>query len=274
MLTGSSFHPVSTLTNKASYRGDVAEYGFNEDYAIASDSRAFYPGDDGNFVPEEQSRKITKTASLNTEVDRGDFQNAEDKLKVIVDDENGLILNENVNKFGRDNKYMSGSYSIQVPTSNYDIMIIKLKELGEITYFSENANDITGQYLSTEERLEAERSRLQNYEAILSEAESAEEKLNIADRIYNLERTIKHLEESLTRQDLRIEYTNIHVSITEEQSEYTDIAITKFSDLIRSLVNAVNSVLHLVFWAIPYAIVIWVIRIIYVKTHKPVSKKR
>src|SRR3989344_659944 len=39
---------------------------------------------DGGFAPEVEDRKITKTASLSTEVERGTFKDAENKLKSIV----------------------------------------------------------------------------------------------------------------------------------------------------------------------------------------------
>ena len=94
---------------------------------------------DEGFAPEEADRKITKTASLTTEVERGTFQDAESKLKGIVKTADALLLNENVQKYdygGGRISYYSGTYTLKVEEEKYAAMITQLKEIGEVTWFS------------------------------------------------------------------------------------------------------------------------------------------
>jgi hypothetical protein len=253
--------PMPLSFNKA-YGGAA-----DSDMAYAESSRGsigiyppIYGGDD--FAPEEEERKITKSASLSTEVERSDFEDKQARLKASINTYEAILLNENVYTYGDDfDEYKVGSYSIRVETENYAALLDELKSFGEVTSFSENADDITGQYISTEKELEAERARLERYKEILAESSSTEEKLNIADRIFDQERRIKYLEDALLNQDKRIEYTSIYFTLQEEQSDFAGIAFTKFGELIRSLVNSLNSLLNLIFVLIPYAIallVIWV----------------
>jgi len=229
------------------------------DTATARMGGGYYEQD---FAPEVTERKITKDAYLSTEVERGEFANAETKLKAIITASNSILLNENVNKYdaGWKTTY-NGYYQVKVQVSKYDAIVEQLKALGEVTSFSENARDITGSYLNIQQQLELERERLARYKEMYNEVESVSEKIELSDRIFNQERTIKYLEESLKNKDLQIEYSTISVSLMEKQSEYTNIAVAKFSQLIRSLVNSFNNLLSLIFWAVPWLVgiaVVWI----------------
>jgi predicted nucleic acid-binding Zn-ribbon protein len=138
--------------------------------------------------------------------------------------------------------------------------------LGEVISFNENKDDITGRYTNVELELEVEKERLKRYQEMYDEAKSVEDKLNLNDRIFNQERRIKYLEDSMKNMDTRIDYSTISVSLQEKKSSYVNVVFVKFSQLIRSLVDSINSVLKLVFWILPWAllgIVVWlVVRVI------------
>lgn len=241
------------------------------DSATASMRGGMYYGED--FAPEVTERKITKDAYLSTEVERGKFADAETKLKAIITASNSILLNENVNKYdiGWKTTYQ-GSYQIKVQGTKYAAVVEQLKGLGEVESFSENARDITGSYLNTQEQLELERERLARYQEMYAEVESVSEKIELSDRIFNQERTIKYLEEALKNKDRQIEYSTINVNLREKSSEWTGIAVAKFSQLIRSLVNSFNNLLSLIFWAVPWLVaiaVIWIgVRLVKKKKRK------
>jgi len=222
---------------------------------------------DEGFAPEIEERKITKQAGFSTEVERGAFSAADQQLRNIVQSSESFITNENINTYGK-REYKSGSYQLRVDTSKYGSVISQLKQIGEVKDFWENAQDITQRYTDVEVELDAEKQRLERYKKMLDEADRVEDKIELSDRIFNQERTIKYLEQSLERQDQRIEYTTISVTITEKQSEYVDVAFAKISDLVKALVNSINSVLYLLFVVLPYAVVIGVIYWVYRKIKK------
>jgi len=252
----------------------VGNYGMEKmamadsmDYGNARGGSGYYPMMDEGFSPEVEERKIVKTSSLSTEVERGDFHNSETMMKAIVTASDSYLLNENVNKYGTDKKsYFRGSYSIKVDTTKYDSVVAQLKEIGEIQYFNENARDITGSYTNTEIEIATEKSRLLKFETMYEETEDISDKIELTDRIYNLERTIGYLEDSLENMDQRIEYSTISFSLSEKRSDYANIAFVKFSELIGNLVSSFNSLFNLIFVLIPYsiaALLIWfIVRIV------------
>lgn len=218
-----------------------------------------YDGED--FAPDVTERKITKTASLNSEIGRGEFHDAEQKLKAIVSSTDSFLLSENAQKNGRGkDSYFSGYYSLKVDTAKYDAVISQLKELGEVTSFNENMRDVTGSYTDLEIELAAEKERLKRFRQMYDTADVISDQIQLSDRIFNQERTVKYLEDALQNIDRRIEYTTISVGLQEEMSAYSNVVFVKFSELVRNLVGSFNGLISLVFAAIPYvltALLIW-----------------
>ena len=209
----------------------------------------------GDFAPDVTDRKITKSSSINIETETGIFKDAESKLKSIVKSTNSYLLNENVNKYDSGWKtYYSGTYQIKVDSRKYNDIIAQLKGIGEVKSFSENTDDITASYKNLEIELAAERQRLLRYHEMYKEASLTADKLQISDRIFDQERTIKYLEDSIKNMDKQVDYSSIYVTLNEKQSEYANILFVKFSELVRSFVASINSLLKLVFAVIPYAV--------------------
>ena len=256
---GSSVGGIATYKSAGGYGLTMAESAVAPSYdrGIAP---IYY---DEGFAPEVQDRKITKTASLSTEVERGTFSSAQSRLKAIITSSDSYLLNENVNKYDQGRKsYYSGSYQIKIDSSKYDSVVSQIKEIGEIQSFSESADDITGRYTDLSSELQAEKARLQRYREMYNEAESVEDKINLNDRIFNQERTVKYLEDAIKSIDQQVSYSTLYVTISEKRSEYADTTLVKLSQLIRNLVGSFNSLLSLVFSLIPYAIaaiLVWVV---------------
>ncbi|MFH1769985.1 MAG: DUF4349 domain-containing protein [archaeon] len=254
---------------KLGYDG-VADYAMAESAVYRGGGGIYYPSYNDNFAPEVEERKITKTASISSEIERGEFSDADARLRALIVTSDSYLLNENVYSSGEGKKaYMRGYYTIKVETKLYDAFIVQLKEIGEVQSFTENANDITGQYTNIEIEIESAYDRLDMYKEMYEEAENVEQKMNLADRIFDQERTIKYLEDSLANMDKRVDYSTISVTLTEEQSGYANVVFAKFSELVRSLVNSFNNLLKLVFVVLPWAVALFLIWLI----SKPFRRK-
>ncbi|MCK5321325.1 DUF4349 domain-containing protein [Candidatus Pacearchaeota archaeon] len=221
----------------------------------------YYPGfANSDFAPETEERKIIKTASLSTEIGRGSFKEAEDKLKNIITLSDAYLLNEQVSKQGDERKsYYYGYYQLKVDVEKYDSAISQLKEIGIIQSFNENTNDVTGRYTNLAIEIEVEKQRLLKYEQIYANAESVSDQIDLSDRIFNQERTIKYLEDSLKNIDQRVDYSSIYFTMNEERSEYYDVIFIKLSTLIKNLVGSFNTLIQLVFVLIPWALALLLI---------------
>lgn len=255
---------IAAGSAKYAYMGmDVAESA-----AVYRES-GFYPTPSEDFAPDVEERQITKTASLSTEVERGTFKDSETKLKNIITSSDAYLLNENVNKYGAKRKeYYYGSYQIKVDTGKYDSVASQLKEIGKVQSFSENAQDITARYTNIQTELKLAKEKLARYEAMYAEAEKMEDKINLDDRIFSQERTIKYLEDALDNINKEVDYSTIYFTMTEKQSEYADLALVKFSELIRNFVGSFNSLVSWLFTLIPWAIAALIIGFVWKRAKK------
>ncbi len=260
-----SFSGNSSIRSLSSYAGGYA-MGEPETAMLKSASydggyypNSYYPSS-SDFAPEEENRLLTKTSWLSSEIARGQFLDADSKLKAIVKSTDSFLLNENVNRYGegRTGNYY-GSYQIKVETDKYSSIISQLKELGKVQSFNENTEDITGRYTDLKTEIEKEEERLKRYQQMYSEATLVADKIQLSDLIFNQERTIEYLKEYLNNLDNQVDYSTISVTLNEKQSGYVAVTLVKLSELIQKLVNSFNSLLALLFWILPWAIIVLVV---------------
>ena len=228
---------------------------------VAQES-GFYSSDD--FAPEVEDRIKTVSASLTTEIERGKFLGSQTSMKNLVEGFDAYLLNENVwkSEIGfKETNY--GSYTIKVDINKYNEMISELKGIGEVQSFSENTEDITGQYTDLEIELELEKSRLVRYQEMYSSAKDVVDKIELNDRIFNQERTIKYIEDRINSLDKRVDYATVYFSMNEEQSDYANIVFVKLSELVKSFVDSLNNLFRLFFVVIPWAIFTWIVFWVY-----------
>ncbi len=230
---------------------------------------------DSGFAPEAVERKITKTASISNEVKRGEFDAAELQIRNAIKTSNAIIDDENINEYESGKReYKTASFRIRVDTSKYDATIAQLKEVGKVTSFNENKDDVTDRYLDLEDDLAVEKARLNRFNVMLAEAEETKDKIQLTDRIYNLERTIKHYEDSIANIDERIDYSTVYISLKEKPSDFADIMSIKLSDISRAIVNSFNSLVKLIFILLPWAILALIIWAIVKISRRGKGKKR
>jgi len=263
-----------------SYSKQYADYGYAEEAAYdsfyaggarSSMSYSYYPTS-GDFAPEVEDRMLKKTASISTEVERGSFSEAESELKGIATASEAFILYENVNNQGPEGfKYKVGRYNIKVESSKYDAVVSQLKAIGEIQSFNENMKDVTGTYTNIQTELDAEKTRMQRYQQMFEEAKEVGDKIELSDRIFNQERTIKYLEERIANLGNEVSYSTISVTISEEQSKYVDVAIVGLFDLAYVFVESFNVLLESIVGILPWAVAVLIIWIVVKKLRK---KKR
>jgi len=257
-MNGVRTFPIGGMSyNSLSYDGD---YRYQEK-ALGG---RYYSHDD--FAPDVEERMKSLSAWLTTEIKRTTFNEKENMFKNIIRSSDAIVLEENINTYGEKRfKTKSAYYQFKVDSKRYQNVIDQLKNIGEVTSFKETTDDITGEYTNLAVELTVEKERLKRYDSMFARATKTEDKIEINDRIFNQERRIKYLEDRVNNVEQRVEYSTIHFTLNEKRSEWTNIMVVKFSELIRTLVQSVNGLLYFVFGVIPWALVILIGILIYRK---------
>lgn len=234
------------------------------DYAtggLYEPSAAYYGNSD--FAPEVEERLMVRTASLASMIDRGGFDEAAGQLKSIADASDSFVLSENVNRYGKEKRdYRRGSYQLKVPVDKYVAVVQQLREIGTVTSFVESGTDVTGQAVSLDELIAAEKARLERYQSMLEKASRVEDQITLVDRIYDVERTIASLESRRDGLDTRVEYATVSVTLTEEQSSFQEVSMVTLGRLWTTLVDSLSALFVFFFAVVPWvlaALAVWFI---------------
>lgn len=253
-FVGSGTLNVSSSVQRYTDYSIESDYPQRETMAAPASSLAFAKR--GPAIAEEE-RQVTTNTNINTKVEQGEFFQAEQKLKTIITTTNSLLLQENARRYGEDKKaYHTGAYTIKVESSKLDAVAAQLKEIGKLESFVQRKEDITESYKNLEIEIAIEKQRLERYKKILEDAKIVEDKITLNDRIFDQERRIRYLEDSLKNADKQVEYSTIYMDITEKQPAYADLKWVDGSELVIGLVNSTAGVIYLVVVLLPYAVVI------------------
>jgi len=220
--------------------------------------------------PAITERKIITTTSMSNEVEAGQFQEAAAQVKSIITASDSILVNEKVTKFETAKKsfYSTGRYQIKVDVTKYDSVVEQLKNVGELQSFNENKQDVTERVEDAEIELQVAKDRLARYESLYRTAKEVEDQIQLTDLIFEQERRIQYMEDALKNVGKRIDYATIHVTLKEEKSDFADVKFIDFTVLLTGLADSFNALLAFLFVIAPWALLIWLIRVIWKKAKK------
>lgn len=252
---GSSANSMAAVeATKASfqqYAEGVNDGGIYEaaDYERASESS----------LTEEAAvgRKLIKTVSMNVETE--EFDELVSKLKQRVGELGGYIEKSEM----RGNAYYSDSrwadITIRVPSDKLEGFVNEVAQISNITWKSENVDDITLNYVDVESRknaLEIEQERLL---ALLEIAESVEDVIAIESRLSEVRYEMQSYASQLLVYDNQVDYSTIYLSISEvqrltpqEKPGMLERIATGFADNLSGAAALIENVIVAVIVLIPY----------------------
>ena len=259
LFFGSSFLGNLNLTKSSvrySEQVDRAQQGYFPD--MMTDSYDYTPspsaGQSSSQEPtiDDIQRRIIKNANLRTEIKGGTFFTVDSRIKSIANTTDSFILNENVttSRVGSKLAYR-GVYTINVDSDKIDGIVDQLKEIGNITSINYGSSDVTDRYTNTEIEIEIEKRKLERYEEIYAGITNPDQQMRWVNTIFNQERRIKYLEDSLKNIDRKVEYSTITFTVQEKYS-YGSIVLVKFSELLKTFIGSLNTVLIIIFAVIPF----------------------
>lgn len=111
--------------------------------------------------------------------------------------------------------YRNAQFVIRVPREYFSSLRSDLDALGNVTYSSVAAQNITSEYRDTESRMNAYRVEESRLLEMLNKAENVDDMLNIEDRLSNVRYQIESLTTTLNNWDSKINYSTMCLSVQE-----------------------------------------------------------
>ena len=160
------------------------------------------------------SPKIIYTANLTLE--SKDYEAARSALDSALAEAGGYL--ESSSEYTRTGSSRSVSLTYRVPQANYQSFLDAVAAAGNVTYRSQQADDVTTQYMDVSARLsnlQAQRTRLQQLQA---QAETLSDLLQIEDSLTEVQSQIESWQSQLDWYSDQVQQCTVYIDLNEVQT--------------------------------------------------------
>lgn len=162
----------------------------------------------------QSAEKIIYTANLSLESKTYDA--AREKLDAALAEAGGYL--ESSDEYTRANSTRSVSLTLRIPQENYESFLEAVAQAGNVTSRSQQAEDVTAQYMDLEARLAnltAQRSRLQQLQ---QQAETLSDLLEIESSLSDVQYQIESWQSQLDWYSDQVECCTVYIDLREVQT--------------------------------------------------------
>lgn len=204
-------------SSAASMASDSAPEVVN--YSLEADDRSLeteYSGTGSTeaAAPAVDSAKIIYTANLTLE--SKDYEAARSALDSALAEAGGYL--ESSSEYSSTGSSRSVNLTYRVPQANYQSFLDAVAAAGNVTYRSQQADDVTTQYMDVSARLsnlQAQRTRLQQLQA---KAENLSDLLQIEDSLTEVQSQIESWQSQLDWYSDQVQQCTVYIDLNEVQT--------------------------------------------------------
>jgi hypothetical protein len=160
-------------------------------------------------------RKIIYSTVLGLVVE--DYQSFEKRLPALVTEYGGFVFSSNTDR--RINDQQSGNWVVRIPVESYSTFLDRVSELGFTETRSENAQDVTEEFVDLDARVKNKRSLEERIIKMLEErAGKLADALEIERELARVREEIEHMEGRLRFLTDRTDLTTVTIRCREQKS--------------------------------------------------------
>ena len=187
-------------------------------------------------APAVDSAQIIYTANLTLE--SKDYEAARSALDSALAEAGGYL--ESSSEYSRSGSSRSVSLTYRVPQASYQSFLDAVAAAGNVTYRSQQAEDVTAQYMDVSARLanlQAQRTRLQQLQA---QAEDLSDLLQIEDSLTEVQSQIESWQSQLDWYSDQVQQCTVYIDLNEVQT-YTPADESFFSRIGTAFITGWSS---------------------------------
>ena len=146
-----------------------------------------------------------------------EFEKTQTLIQNMVADCGGYIESANVynDSIYKSSAYKTAEYTVRVPAEKYDSFISGVSGNCHVISLSQNAQDVGEQYFNTEQRLQTLNNKHERLEALLKEASTMNDIIQLENALSDCEYEINRLQTTLNRYDSLIGFSTVTISLQE-----------------------------------------------------------
>lgn len=232
-------------------------------------------------MTQQIERKLIRT--VNMDVETLEFDSFMQFVEQRVKEYEGYIESSSVNgnRYYYDNNRYA-NLTIRVPEAKLDSFLEIIGKSATVTYRSEQAEDITLQYVDTQSRIKTLQVEQEKLFELLEKADTLDAIIMLENRMSEVRYQLENYTARLRVYDNQVSYSTIHLSISEvkritatQEETFAEKLKNGFMNSLYDIQDGfldfviwlVSNSIYLVFWAVVFIVAVFVIR-------KKVHKKR
>lgn len=238
---GGGYYAEAEMPAEAPAYDDAAAEAVTEEAAPAEKAGLNY---DGSILEPGVDRKIVYYGSF--QIRTKSFDSDYQSIITLLNELGGYIEESSINGEKPEDWRDNGRYAslrVRVPSKNFDAFTSRVGNMGETLSSSVSGKDISLDYFDTETRLKTQRTRETRLLALLEQAATLEDIVELESALAEVSYEIQMLETSLRNFDSLIDYSSVTISL-EEVNQVADVRPsdesvgTRISNAFYSVMNA------------------------------------
>lgn len=162
-----------------------------------------------------KAQKLIRTIDLNMETK--DMNTCLEAIYNYVDEFGGYVENSSVDtgnySWGRGTAY--ANLTVRIPSDRLNAFTSQVSELSNVTYRSENVEDVTLQYVDVESHKKALETEQERLLELMERAETTEDLITIESRLSEIRYQLQNYESRLRTMDNQVNYSTVYMNISE-----------------------------------------------------------
>ena len=163
------------------------------------------------------SGKIIKTASIQIEVNKGEFEKKFFEIATLAEMNNGFVSNSQ-SYSDSEGKLTSGMITIRVEQKNFDAVVNKIKLLGTIKSVQLGGTDVTQEYVDLESRLKNLQAQEQVLLDLMKKSTKVTDSIEVQRELSNVQGEVEVIKGRMNYLDNMVSFSTIDVSLAEPQA--------------------------------------------------------
>ncbi len=268
------------------YGGSVDEsYDMEMEIAVEESAASIQSGKSNADISStstavELSEKIIYSADAHVET--LDYDKTLDDIDTLAESYGGFIQSSSIGGLGIEGHgTRDASFTIRIPSSNFDMVTAGLSSLGSVLYCNTTAQNVTSEYFDIQSRLESYLIQEERLLTMLENATILEDMLTIEGYLSDVRYNIEYYQTMMNGLDTDVNYSTISIYISEVIEYTPEKPVTRtFMDRMgdafsRSIDGIVDFSQNLVLFIILYwHVIIVLIVVVVVLTKCLISKKK
>lgn len=178
----------------------------------------------------------------------------------------------------------TAQFTLRVPRAHYSDLTAALDTVGNVTYLTSDAENITAQYSDVEAQVKSYDTQEQRLLEIMAQADTVEDMITLEGRLSDVRMERERLETQLQNWDRQVDYSTVTISLTEVQEltpeppeqepSYLQQLGSTFMDSVRWMGQAAKLGLKLLVAVIPVLLPIGAVILIVVLICRAASKRK